>query len=126
MAALTKNATFSAIAESIRLYRHACALLATLGPIRRVQVWVSTRPRAGQLAAAGAKVPAGLNYDLWLGPAPFRPYHESHGHFRWRWWWDFGGGVLADMACHYMDLPHCSGPSRMAAAPCAMRQWIPR
>src|SRR5439155_10920703 len=49
----------------------------TLGPIRRVQVWVSTRPRAGQLAAAGAKPPAGLNYDLSLGPAPFRPYHES-------------------------------------------------
>jgi predicted dehydrogenase len=78
----------------------------TLGAIRRVQVWQTTRPTAGQLGRPDAKPPANLNYDLWLGPAPFRPYHESHLHFRWRWWWDFGGGTLADMACHYMDLPH--------------------
>jgi predicted dehydrogenase len=78
----------------------------TLGAIRRVKVWCTTRPEAGQLGEAGAMPPAGLNYDLWLGPAPTRPYHESHLHFRWRWWWEFGGGVLADMACHYMDLPH--------------------
>src|SRR5262249_34671688 len=41
-----------------------------------------------------------------LGPAPYRNFHPSHFHFNWRYWWDFGGGVLADMACHYMDLPH--------------------
>jgi len=34
-----------------------------------------------------------------------RPFHESHFHFNWRYWWDFGGGVLADFGCHYMDLP---------------------
>ena len=54
----------------------------------------------------------GLNYDLWLGPAPERGYPafrtgaNTSVHFHWRWWWDFGGGVLADMACHFMDLPH--------------------
>jgi len=78
----------------------------TLGAIRRVHVWVNNRPRAGQLGRQDTKPPQGLNYDLWLGPAPFRPYHASHLHFDWRWWFDFGGGVLADMACHYMDLPH--------------------
>jgi predicted dehydrogenase len=78
----------------------------TLGPIRRVQVWHSGKPSAGQLARQEAQPPAGLNYDLWLGPAPYRPYHAGHVHFAWRWWFDFGGGVLADMACHYMDLPH--------------------
>ncbi|HYV35412.1 MAG TPA: Gfo/Idh/MocA family oxidoreductase [Gemmataceae bacterium] len=78
----------------------------TLGPIRRVQVWHNGRPRAGQLARQETKPPQGLNYDLWLGPAPYRHYHASHLHFDWRWWFDFGGGVLADMACHYMDLPH--------------------
>ena len=57
-------------------------------------------------------MPQGLNYDLWLGPAPQRGYppfrtgDSTSVHFHWRWWWDFGGGVLADMACHYMDLPH--------------------
>jgi predicted dehydrogenase len=49
--------------------------------------------------------PAGLDYDIWLGPAPFRPYNAANVHYHWRWWWDFGGGILADMACHYMDLP---------------------
>jgi len=78
----------------------------TLGAIRRVQVWHSGRPRAGQLARQETKPPEGLNYDLWLGPAPYRPYDPSHVHAVWRWWFDFGGGVLADMACHYMDLPH--------------------
>lgn len=77
-----------------------------LGPIRRVKVWCSRRPDAGQLAQQRRQPPAGLNYDLWLGPAPYRNYHPSHLHFVWRWWWDFGGGVLADMACHFMDLPH--------------------
>src|SRR5262249_1642325 len=51
-------------------------------------------------------VPASLDYDLWLGPAPQRPYDPAFIVFDWRWWWDFGGGILADMACHYMDLPH--------------------
>src|SRR5206468_4925322 len=79
----------------------------TLGAIRTVRVWQSNRVRInGALGQANAQPPAGLNYDLWLGPAPYRPYHPSHLHFNWRYWWDFGGGVLADMACHYMDLPH--------------------
>jgi predicted dehydrogenase len=77
-----------------------------LGAIRRVQVWHNGRPSTGQLAHHRARVPHSLNYDLWLGPAPYRPYHPSHLHFNWRWWFDFGGGVLADMACHFMDLPH--------------------
>jgi predicted dehydrogenase len=78
----------------------------TLGAIRRVHVWHNGRPRAGQLARQETKPPEGLNYDLWLGPAPYRHYDPSHVNFVWRWWFDFGGGVLADMACHYMDLPH--------------------
>jgi predicted dehydrogenase len=78
----------------------------TLGAIRRVHVWCNRRPDPGLRAKTDTPSPAGLDYDLWLGPAPYRPYHESHLHFNWRWWWDFGGGILADMACHYIDLPH--------------------
>ncbi|MCI0682132.1 MAG: Gfo/Idh/MocA family oxidoreductase [Gemmataceae bacterium] len=82
-----------------------------LGPVRRVHVWCSRRPDAMFRAKATTPPPQGLNYDLWLGPAPERGYPPyrfgGHGlHFDWRWWWDFGGGVLADMACHFMDLPH--------------------
>jgi len=45
-------------------------------------------------------VPAGLDWDLWLGPAPYRPYHPAYIPFKWRGWWDFGTGALGDMGCH--------------------------
>jgi predicted dehydrogenase len=77
-----------------------------LGPVRRVHVWCSTRPSPRRRAAQPVAVPRGLNYDLWVGPASRRPYDPAYLPFHWRWWWDFGGGVLADMACHFMDLPH--------------------
>ncbi len=50
-------------------------------------------------------VPKELHWDLWLGPAPERPYHPTYLPANWRRWWDFGSGTLGDMACHYMDLP---------------------
>jgi predicted dehydrogenase len=83
----------------------------SLGPIRRVKVWCNTQVVPGFRVKEHTVIPKGFNYDLWLGPAPQRGYPPyrfgRHGiHFDWRWWWDFGGGVLADMACHYMDLPH--------------------
>ncbi|HZZ82229.1 MAG TPA: Gfo/Idh/MocA family oxidoreductase [Gemmataceae bacterium] len=84
----------------------------SLGAIRRVKVWCNARVEPGFLVKERQAVPKGLNYDLWLGPAPERGYppfrtgNSTSVHFHWRWWWDFGGGVLADMACHYMDLPH--------------------
>jgi predicted dehydrogenase len=89
-------------------YRRVVELVQSgvLGPVRRVHVWCDKRPEAGWRAKQETTPPEGLAYDLWLGPAPYRPYHKSHVHRDWRWWWDFGGGMLADMACHYMDLPH--------------------
>ena len=91
-------------------YRRVVELVqaGAIGAIRRVKVWCSRRPDSGRRALERTQPPNGLNYDLWLGPAPYRNYHASHGHFNWRWWWDFGGGVLADMGCHFMDLAHWS------------------
>jgi predicted dehydrogenase len=51
------------------------------------------------------KPPEYVDYELWTGPAPMRPFHPSHFHFQWRFWWDYGNGVLGDFGCHYMDLP---------------------
>ncbi len=50
-------------------------------------------------------VPSTLNWDLWLGPAPFRAYSPDYVPFKWRAWWDFGCGALGDMGCHIMDYP---------------------
>jgi predicted dehydrogenase len=51
-------------------------------------------------------VPATLDWDLWLGPAPERPYNSAYCPFAWRGWWDFGTGALGDMACHIMDMAY--------------------
>ena len=48
-------------------------------------------------------VPDGLDWDMWIGPSPMRPYHTAYHPFSWRAWWDFGAGALGDMACHVMD-----------------------
>jgi predicted dehydrogenase len=48
-------------------------------------------------------VPDTLDWDLWLGPAPKRPYHPSYAPFKWRGWWDFGTGALGDIGCHSID-----------------------
>jgi predicted dehydrogenase len=50
-------------------------------------------------------VPATLDWDVWLGPAPFRPYHPAYHPFKWRGLWDFGTGALGDMGAHIMDQP---------------------
>jgi hypothetical protein len=49
------------------------------------------------------EVPKTLNWDLWLGPAKYRPYHPTYLPFSWRSWWDFGTGVLGDIGCHQLD-----------------------
>jgi predicted dehydrogenase len=51
-------------------------------------------------------VPRTLDWDLWVGPAPYRPYHPAYVPFTWRGWWDFGTGSLGDMGCHIMDTAH--------------------
>ena len=80
----------------------------TLGTVKEVHVW-SNRPIWPQGIKRPAKsqpVPAGLDWDLWLGLAPERPYHSAYVPFKWRGWWDFGTGALGDMACHNWDIAY--------------------
>lgn len=84
-----------------------------IGPVREVHCWTN-RPIWPQGAAALAereklasqKLPADLDWDLWLGPAKTRDYNACYVPFKWRGWWDFGTGALGDMACHIMDMPY--------------------
>lgn len=79
----------------------------TIGEVAEVEVWFSDRTwSGGKLPAERPPVPADLHWDLWLGPSQARPYSPEYHPAKWRGWWDFGGGTLADMACHFMDLPH--------------------
>jgi len=53
-------------------------------------------------------VPAGLAYDLWVGPAEYRPYHPSFCPYGWRFWWDYGTGETGNWGCHILDIPYWS------------------
>lgn len=79
-----------------------------IGPVRELHVW-SNRPiwPQGLNRPQGEDpVPATLDWDLWLGPAEFRPYKKGVYHsFNWRGWYDFGTGALGDMACHTVNMP---------------------
>ena len=77
-----------------------------IGDVTEVHVWVGKGWGGGDRPKEGQKPPMTLSWDLWLGPAPVRPFAEGRYHpAQWRRWWDFGQGTLGDMACHYMDLP---------------------
>jgi predicted dehydrogenase len=77
-----------------------------LGTVKEVHVWTN-RPiwPQGIERPAPAPIPPQLHWDLWLGPAPERPYGPGYHTFAWRGWWDFGTGALGDMACHTVNLP---------------------
>ncbi len=77
-----------------------------IGDVKEVHVWVGKGWGGGDRPERGETPPANLDWNLWLGPAPERPYAPGRYHpAQWRRWWDFGQGTLGDMGCHYMDLP---------------------
>ncbi len=76
-----------------------------IGTVREVHFWTDRPiwPQAIDRPLQEYYVPATLDWNLWLGPAPERPYNPAYEPFNWRGWWDFGTGALGDMACHIMD-----------------------
>jgi predicted dehydrogenase len=88
--------------------RKAAALLraGVVGNVKEVHVWTNRPiwPQGGDRPKEG-EVPAHVHWDLWLGPAPYRPYANGYHPFAWRGWWDFGTGALGDMACHTLNMP---------------------
>jgi predicted dehydrogenase len=77
-----------------------------IGPVRQVHNWSSRPfwPQALERPKQSQPVPAGLDWDLWLGPAPERPFHPLYQPFVWRGWHDFGCGALGDMGCYSYDV----------------------
>ena len=61
------------------------------------------KPRASIGRKPAAPVPPGLHFDLWLGPAPERPFTENLVHYNWHWFWDFGNGDIGNQGAHEMD-----------------------
>jgi predicted dehydrogenase len=76
-----------------------------IGPVREAHVWTTHAvwPQGMERPKETPPVPEMLDWDLWLGPAPYRPYHPCYVPALWRGWWDFGTGGLGDMGCHNLD-----------------------
>ncbi len=78
-----------------------------IGTVREVDAWTNRPVWPQGIEVDRPKdtppVPAGLDWDRWLGPAPYRPYHPAYVPGNWRAWWDFGTGSLGDLGCHILD-----------------------
>jgi hypothetical protein len=114
-------------------FRRVMELIQTgaVGPVREVHVWVSRAwgwqspedaARLGDIVSVQDRppsedpVPAGLNWDLWLGPAPSRPFHNVYFPGpKWYRWWDFGNGTMSDLGSHWVDIPFASLGLRVPA-----------
>jgi predicted dehydrogenase len=89
--------------------RLTCEMIGSgaIGGVR--DVYVSIAPRFWRHALLEGRptermpVPKGLNWDLWLGPAPERPYHSAYCPWTWRNWWDFGTGLFGDLGAHRLS-----------------------
>jgi predicted dehydrogenase len=81
-----------------------------IGTIKEIHIWTNRPvwPQAPDLKERPKTdpVPESLDWDLWLGPAPERPYSKRYCPFAWRGWWDFGTGALGDMACHTANMAY--------------------
>ena len=78
-----------------------------IGAVREVHAWSNRQPDISPRGIPRPRetpaVPETLDWDLWVGPAPLRPYHPAYLPFSWRGWWDFGTGVLGDIGCHELS-----------------------
>lgn len=74
-----------------------------LGKIRTVKAWAYQGWMRNIEVKPDGPVPVGVNYDLWLGPAPKRPFNPNRFHFQFRWFWDYAGGLMTDWGVHLID-----------------------
>jgi hypothetical protein len=94
--------------QSSSEYRTAVQMVkeGAIGKVKEVHCWSGATFAQSPRPDGEETIPEGLSWDLWLGGAPARPYRNGIYHpFNWRGWQDFGGGAIADFACHIMDTP---------------------
>ncbi|HMC64671.1 MAG TPA: Gfo/Idh/MocA family oxidoreductase [Gemmataceae bacterium] len=88
-----------------------------LGKVPFARTWIAgNRPSIGH--KVDGAVPAGVNYDLWLGPAPERPFNLNRFHYHWHWFWDYGTGEIGNNGIHALDVARwvlgLEAPARIA------------
>lgn len=75
-----------------------------LGKVQKVDIWGNFNYGLGPVKQPDGKAPDGVNYDLFLGPAPARPFNGARFHGTWRFFWDYGGGLMTDWGVHLLDM----------------------
>jgi predicted dehydrogenase len=75
-----------------------------LGKIRLVKTWAYQDWMGNIPVVPDEPVPTTIDYDLWLGPAPKRPFNRNRFHFNFRWYWDYSGGLMTDWGAHMIDI----------------------
>lgn len=75
-----------------------------LGKIRSVRAWAFLDWKSGLGNPPNGEPPATVDYDMWLGPAPRRPFNPARFHFTFRWFWDYSGGLMTDWGAHMVDV----------------------
>lgn len=85
-------------------FRRAVELVRSgkLGKVKLCRCWIGYNPHSGFVPEQ--PVPDGLDWDMWLGPAQWRPFRPCYHPFNWRWFWDFGGGLMTDWGVHLIDI----------------------
>lgn len=83
----------------------ACMLVRNgiIGDVKEVLVGIPDPNHPGSIGDAET-VPPELNYDMWLGPAPLKPYHSKRVHYNFRFWWDYSGGQMTNFGAHHLDI----------------------
>ncbi len=79
-----------------------------IGKVNEVHCWIGGSRGMPAIPEDTPPVPAGLDYELWVGPAEKRPYHPSFCPYGWRFWWDYGTGETGNWGCHILDIPYWS------------------
>jgi predicted dehydrogenase len=75
-----------------------------LGNVRLVKVWAYQGWMKPVPVVPDGKAPEGVDYDMWLGPAPKRAFNQNRFHFNFRWFWDYAGGLMTDWGVHEIDI----------------------
>jgi predicted dehydrogenase len=98
----TQGHAFEGTRQAVEVIRSGA-----IGEVRELHVWTDRParmwPQGVRRPTETPPVPEGLDWDVWLGPAPYRPYHPTYVPFKWRGFWDFGTGPIGDMGVHNLD-----------------------
>jgi len=88
------------------VFQKAMELIKTgrIGKLRKINVWANFEYGVGQKIVPDEPVPAGVDFDMWLGPAPSRSFNKTRFHGSWRHFWNYGGGLVSDWGVHLLDM----------------------